>query len=214
MDSDQLFNHAVAFTKAHARRSVEEPCHFQAWVKGHYTIDKVARDDANLATWQVEHTAMLQAEIARLQADGWKCSIERYLRVTGQTAILGGKPDVVAQKTDRRSVVIDCKSGQERDSDVAQVLIYMVALPLAWNSPTMIFDGEVVYRTHRVPVPAKQVEPFRPRLFALLKQLARADVRPEPVPSAANCRFCDVTKADCHARTDATEQVDVMTSEF
>lgn len=44
--------------------------------------------------------------------------------------------------------VYDVKTGAQRDSDVAQVMIYMYALPLAANSlwKGMSLDGRVVYK--------------------------------------------------------------------
>jgi hypothetical protein len=192
----------------------EQPCQFETWMKAHYEIEKRPRSDAgSLAKWKADHTEQLQAEIVRLKAAGWRCTIEKYFRVTGQTAILAGKPDVIVQAPNKRPKIVDVKSGRERDSDTMQVLIYMVTIPMAWQAPTMIFDGEVVYPTYRIHVEPAEAEAIRPKLFALVKQLA-GTTRPDPTPSEVNCRFCDVNETDCPQRYVATETVDILTSEF
>lgn len=189
----------------------EQPCRLEAWMKGHYRVDKVERDRAGLTQYKIDHTERLRDEAERYKADGWKVDQERYIRVTGQTAILIGKADLVARKAGSRPRIVDCKR-TARDSDVAQVAIYMAVLPLSWHAPGMIFDGEVAYANgERTKVTPPEAEAIKPKLFALLRELG-TDERPEPVPGATNCRWCDLSTADCAARF--TESVDVLTSEF
>ena len=55
----------------------------------------------------------------------------------------------------------DVKTGAQRDSDVAQVMIYMYALPLAADSPWKgrSPDGRVVYRDGtEIYIPATAVD--------------------------------------------------------
>ncbi len=195
----------------------DQPCLFEPWMKGHYTFDKASRS-SNLAQWKLDHTAQLHAEVERLKGDGWKTTVEKYFRLTGQTAIIVGKPDVIAQAENKRPKIVDVKSGKPRDSDVAQVLIYMVVIPMVWKAPHMIFEGEVVYSggglTHRVKIDAREADAMRARLFPLVRRLAVNEVAPDPAPGESNCRFCDVTKADCPTRFEQTDEVPFLTSEF
>ncbi len=184
----------------------EQPCHLEPWLKGHLNLIKRPREDtSSLVKWKAEHTEMLRAEVQRLKAEGWSCGVERWFRINGQTAILSGKPDIIAQKTGVRPKIVDLKSGQPRETDVAQVLLYILALPIAWESPAMQFDGEVVYPTHRVMVPCADAQLVKGRLFGLLRDLAKAE-RPAASPSEAACRFCEATEADCPDRWSAKDQ--------
>ncbi len=191
----------------------ENACMLQPWLLSHFQIDKRPRPDSGaLAKWKSDHTQQLQAERDRLQAEGWKLRVEQFFRLTGQSAILSGKPDLIAQQDGKRPKILDIKSGQPRDSDVSQVAIYCIAMPLAWSSPSMIFEGEVVYPTHRILVTAADVENIRPSIFALLRKLA-SDQRPSASPSESACRFCDVDVLDCPERWQDTTPP-VLVSEF
>ena len=190
----------------------DQPCLLQPWLNGHFVLDKPPRT-GNFAKWKTDHTAQLQAEVDRLRRSGWTCKVEQFFRLTGQAAILGGKPDIIAQAEGQRPRIVDIKSGTPHDSDTAQVCIYQLAIPLAWKSPTMQFAGEVIYPDHRVPLTPTVAEQFREKLFALLRRLA-GDVRPEATPSEGACRFCDVPDSECEARWKEGTSVEALTAEF
>src|ERR1700680_2269404 len=89
----------------------DQPCHLSIWAKGHLKLESGPRS-SSFSVWKTSHTTMLTAILADLKAEGWKTTVERYLRVTGQTAILAGKPDVIAQgKEGCRPKIVDAKSG-------------------------------------------------------------------------------------------------------
>lgn len=190
----------------------EQPCRLEAWLKGHLNIEKRQSD---FTAYKIRHTELLTAEVERLKAEGWKVTVERFLRIKGATAILTGKPDIIAQKPNWRPKVVDVKGGAPKESDVAQVQIYMVAVPMAWNAPGMIFDGQVVYASPTLPVLVKaaSIPTFKPKLFSLLRELAVYPNRPDASPSESNCRFCDVTEADCPSRWNEAD-AEVLTSEW
>lgn len=181
--------------------SGDQPCLLAPWMSGHFELQKRPRDNAaDLATWKTNHTAQLNTEADRLKAEGWKCQIERYFKVTGSTAIVSGKADIVAQKPDCRPLIVDTKSGQPRDTDIVQVAMEIVLIPLAWNAP-MIFEGLVVYPTHSVKVTQQHALDLKPKLFAMLKYLGMTN-RPDARPGVSQCKFCDVRKEDCPDRHD------------
>jgi hypothetical protein len=176
-------------------------------------LEKRARDESSLAIWKANHTKLLSETVDKYKADGWKCQVERFFKVTGQTAIISGKADLIVQKPDERPVIIDVKSGSPRDSDVTQVLSEMILIPLAWNSPGMTFAGRVIYPSHTVEaLPASAAE-MKPKLFDLLKRLGLMR-RPDASPSEHSCRFCDCTDADCLDRWKAEDAPVSTTVEF
>jgi hypothetical protein len=191
----------------------DQPCHFEAWVKGHYRIKKSLKDSAQLAQWRTQHTALLDEAVCIYRAEGWRCSVEKYVRLTGQTAVLTGKPDLVAQRANDRPRIIDVKGGEPKEVHVTQVLVYMVALPLAWRSPSMQFAGKVMYTTHEVDLKPSDADAIKPRLFALLKSLG-SENRPAPAPSEQNCKFCDVSEVDCPQRWSEEQEPSVLVSEW
>lgn len=178
----------------------EQPCLFSAWAKGHLKYDARPREDGgDLARWKADHTAQLDAHVAAMKAEGWKVDKERFFKVQGQTAELSGKCDAVLQAKDRRPRIDDIKSGKPRDSDVAQVLIEMIMLPLAWGTPQMVFDGLVIYPTRTITVTPKQADEFKPRLMAMMRRLGES-VEPGKDPSRDACRWCEIPDALCAVR--------------
>lgn len=191
----------------------DQPCQFETWAKAHLDYEKKPMT-SSLAEWKANHTTMLDVVLKQAKDEGWKCTVEKYFRLTGQTAILAGKTDLIKQADGKRPTIVDIKSGTPRESDVAQVEIYMVAIPLAWGAPGMIFDGEVVYASHTVKITPADAETLKPKLFALLRRLA-GDVRPDPVPSEHSCRFCEIPMDVCSVRWMAeTNQPEAITTLF
>jgi hypothetical protein len=97
--------------------------------------------------------------------------------------------------------VEDCKTGTPRHSDHFQVLVYMLSLPHVdgpWKG--LKLEGRIVYSHTVVDVPSSKID-------ADLKELFRKTVLtiggPEParkVPSWGECRYCDISRADCPER--------------
>ena len=187
--------------------SGEQPCELVAWLSGHYKLAKRPRlDDSALAIWKTKHTELLNETVYQMKTEGWRCSVESYFKVTGQTAILSGKSDLICQHLERRALIIDAKSGSPKGADALQVMIEMIMVPLSWGQPNLIFGGRVVYPTHKVDIEPKDAAEMRPKVFAALKQLG-AVVRPDASPSESACKFCDVSDADCSERFKADAAV-------
>lgn len=192
----------------------ENSCRFKPWLKSHFKIDEIP-SSFDFAKWSVEHTALLNQRVQALKAEGWTVKLEAQNKFTlqGNTATIGGKCDIVARRGER-ILVSDAKSGAVRNSNAAQVAIYMLVLPLVWGQPDLQLEGEVVYKTAIIPVPWADVVPMRDRLFTLIRELAVNAPPAEAVPSQQECGFCDVSKVDCPQRFGEGAAVDVMTSEF
>ena len=194
--------------------SGDQPCLLSTWIGGRVKEKRPREDTGSLAIWKTNHTALLGKTVSRFTAEGWKCSVESFFRVTGQAAVISGKADCIAQQADKRPLIVDVKSGEPRESDVIQVAIEMVMVPLAWDSPSMIFDGKVIYKAHEVQVTQTHKADLKPKIIALLKQLGTMP-RPEARPSFSNCRFCDVPDSECQYRFKAeSEPQSVLTEMF
>jgi len=189
--------------------SGDQPCVLSTWMQGYFKLAKGAADQASMSVWRANHSAQLADAVEKFRADGWKCSVERYFRVQGQTAIITGKSDLIIQQTDKRPRICDVKSGSPRDSDLIQVLVEMIAIPMSWESPHMQFDGEVIYADHSVLLKPDDALALRPRLFELLKKLGSIP-RPDASPSESACRFCPVQVADCPDRMGQTPETAVV----
>ena len=104
---------------------------------------------------------------------------------------------------DRDATIIDVKTGREQPWHRVQVMIYQYALPLAIPRYRNVrIGGELIYPTHTVRTPRGALPgQFIEDLGSLIRRLA-ADAQPQRTPSFAECRFCDITDADCPERVE------------
>jgi hypothetical protein len=187
----------------------EKQCEWASWFRSHYVWEKVP-SGLDLAKWTADHAQLLRARKTELEAEGFKVYAEDQNSFTlmGQTGIeVSGKPDIVAIRGSE-AYVEDCKTGTPRHSDHFQVLVYMLALPHVegpWKGRKL--DGRIIYGTVVVDVPASKIDPD-------LKELFRRTVLtiggPEPArkaPSWGECRYCDISQADCPERIDIRTEV-------
>ena len=112
----------------------------------------------------------------------------------------------------RKGLIVDAKTGKPRASDIAQVMLYMYAVPRALSRcQDMTFHGKVVYRDHEVDIPARAVDDdFVERATDLIRRLA-SQTEARRVPSAQECRWCEVQ--DCPERVQAELQ-EAATDDF
>lgn len=177
----------------------ENKCWWAAWYKAHHKYDRTA-DDADRADffkeWTEKHDAITARVAQSFRDAGYVVRVEEEaaFKLQGKAADVAGKPDLVAIK-DGEAEVVDAKSGRRRASDHWQVLIYLFALPLSWlqnvhaRGIVAYADGEEMVR----PLGTRE----RDAIVGAIRRVS-ADEEPEPVPSAHECRHCDV--AACTAR--------------
>ena len=177
--------------------SGDQQCRAHVYNKAHFAAKEI-KSDFDFKTWKADHQDLLSKRVKQLNAQGWKCEVEsqNYFKLTGRTAVLPGKPDIVAKK-DKKILVSDAKTGKPQDAHAIQVCLYMTALPMVWGRPNLYMEGEVCYSDHTVSVSMEMAESIKPKLFALLKDLG-SEVRPEPIPSIGDCKYCQ--SADCPSR--------------
>ena len=187
----------------------ENHCEWASHFRAHHYSNSWAKapSDFNLAKWQMQHTVALSKERTRWTQKGYRVYLEgqNSFVLSGKSAQLAGKPDLIAQKGNT-AIIIDVKTGQPRESDLVQVLVYLYAVPLALRRQYegVSFSGQVVYGSHVVKVPVAQVdEAFKSNMAALIQRLAAAEPPPR-VPSAGECGWCPITLADCVERIEGT----------
>ena len=167
----------------------------------------------------LNHTALLNRRRANWEVGGYNVEVEgqNSFQLRGRSATMSGKPDLIAQREDgSEAVIIDAKTGHESASHVVQVMIYLYAIPRALERyRTLKLREQATYLDHTVRIPAEAVDDqFIQNLGALIRKLA-ADKPPARVPSRPECRFCDISAADCPDRVDeGSEPEGRTTSDF
>jgi len=193
--------------------SGENQCVYAPWFKSHYRYTKVADASFDRDAWTADHTALLRQRAIELEAEGWHVRLENEntFRLKGSTAIVTGKPDIVAIRGDVVRVV-DAKTGQQRGRDWWQVLIYEFAIPKCFEDLARHrFEGEVCYRSGPVAVRSHELTAERIDAIVAAVKAVAATVAPTPVPSAAECGRCDL--ADCTARV-STPVAEALVGDF
>ena len=193
----------------------ENSCEWAIWFKAHYAQWTRQRSDFDQTEWLMRHTALLNQQRQEWLDRGRNVQVEgqNAFRLRGRTATLAGRPDLVVLD-DHDATIIDVKTGQERPWHRVQIMIYQYALPLALPQCRNVrIGGEVIYPTHTVRVPRGALPgQFIDELASLVRRLA-SDTPPQVVPSHAECRFCDITAADCPERVDVDSTVEAATTD-
>ena len=197
----------------------EASCEWAGWFQSQHdskTWMKV-KADYDSTKWQMDHTALLNRTRDRLDDEGYTVSVEgqNSFHLRGKCATLGGKPDLIAVR-DAEVLVVDAKSGQPRDSHLAQVILYMYAVKRARPDfdPRMTFRGLVAYPDHDVLVPETAVdEYFISRLSELIKRLASRNPAVK-VPSHKECQWCPISSDDCPQRVEGSLVGAAQTEDF
>jgi len=180
-------------------------CHWSAWFKAHYTDYVKAPSDFQPATWAVEHNKyldMLCKECGQRSLTYFK-ETQNQFRVKRRDMTISGKPDLVVVEPDQKYTVYDMKTGQPKNSDVIQVMLYMTVLPYSMSSihKGKTYNGCVAYRdTDKTAIPYTAVDDkFKAQITHFLDILAAPEPPPK-TPSWEECQYCEITAADCPER--------------
>ena len=195
----------------------ENSCEWAIWFKAHYVDWTRQPSDFDQAQWLLDHTALVNERITNWTVGGYDVNVEARNRfeLRGKAATLAGRPDIIAHRDDD-GVIVDAKTGHESPSHAAQVMIYLYAVPRALQRyRNAKLRGQVTYCDHTVRVPVEAVdEKFIQNLGVLIRRLS-AEAPARRVPSSQECRFCDITAADCPQRVDeASERESGATADF
>ena len=196
--------------------AADRHCEWAAWFRAHYQGFEKAPDEFDLAAWKATHGEMVRARAAELRGEGYDVFVEGQNKFTlkGSAATLGGVPDIVAVR-DGQGLVVDCKSGQRRDADAFQVLTYMFVLPHTHEACRGVrLAGEVRYRDGALPIPPEKLTDELKALITRTIERVGGDEPLPRVPSVGECRFCDITAADCPERIDQALRVEVVETDL
>ena len=198
--------------------SGESSCEWASWFKTQHEGDSWARmpSDFDQAGWMMNHTSLLNQQRQRWEQQGYTVLTEEQnsFNLRGSSAVLAGKPDLVARRRDE-VIVIDAKTGRRSPAHTTQVVIYMYALPRALERYRgLSIAGQVAYPDRVVDVPADAVDgKFVENLGGLMRRLA-SEMPTRRVPSPGECRYCEITPADCPERRSASPPEEGTTDDF
>ena len=192
----------------------DRSCEWAVWFKAHYQDFDRQPSDFDATDWQIRHTALLNEQRELWLRRGYEVSVEQQnsFRLRGETAVLAGRADLIA-RDGKRIDIIDVKTGQPQGWHRAQMMIYMYAV---WHDLDLSrgthLAGEIVYPDKSVKVPPGAVHRgFVNDLGALIRRLA-SDEPARKIPSAQECRFCEISALECPERVD-DEPVRAMTTD-
>ena len=191
-------------------------CEWAGWFKAHHENWAKPPSDFDSSAWMLEHTALVNQERESRERLGYTVTTENQnlFRLRGSSATIAGKPDLIAERN-HEVVIIDVKTGRVSPAHRAQVMIYQYAVPKVLEQfRGRRVSGHVRYPASHVAAPASAVNrEFVGNLGALIRRLA-AETPARRVPSAAECRFCDITAADCPARIEVACVAEGDTEDF
>ncbi len=183
----------------------EKQCEWASWFRAHYIWGKLP-SGLDVAKWTANHAQLLRARRTALEAEGFTVYTEDQNSFTlqGKTGIeVSGKPDIVAIR-DKEAYVEDCKTGSPRHSDHFQVLVYMLSLPYVkgpWKG--LKLNGRIVYSDTVVDVPSSKIDTDLKGLFRQTVLAIGGKEHAPRIPSWGECRYCDISKADCPQRIES-----------
>ena len=194
----------------------EAHCEWSAWFRANYQDWERPPSDFDSARWMMDHTGLVNQARESREKLGYTVYTENQnsFRLRGKFATLAGKPDLIAVKGND-AVIIDAKTGKPSPHHAVQVLTYMYAVPRATPEyRDTEFRGHIIYPDGNVQIPVSGLDQqFVDRMSALIRRLA--DETPaRRVPSAQECRWCDITAAECPERVEEGVRKEGVTRDF
>jgi hypothetical protein len=183
----------------------EMQCAWSVWFRTYFRYEKL-NTNFDSAKWSASHRTLVNERVNMLEAEGYTVYVEGENRfeVLGREYLVkvAGKPDIIALK-DGHAWVEDCKTGQRKNSDLYQMLIYLLLLPVSLAPcQGLSLQGRLIYRDEVVEIRATQVnQDFRAQFRAAIAILS-STTPPRKVPSFQECRFCDISAQYCLERVD------------
>ena len=199
--------------------SGESSCEWASWFKAQHEGLELEPDALRLRPGRLADEPHLSAEPAAPEAGKQKgytvlTEGQNSFNLRGSSAVLAGKPDLVARRGSQVTV-IDAKTGRPSPAHATQVLLYMYALPRALERYRgLSIAGQVAYPDHVVDIPSEAVDGrFVENLGGLMRRLA-SEMPARRVPSTGECRFCEITPADCPERAEDGSPEEGVTGDF
>jgi hypothetical protein len=166
----------------------------------------------------VEHNQYLAELINERKALGeviYKEDQNRFRVRRTSGLVIAGKPDLIAyNKATEQYTVYDAKTGNQKQSDIIQVMLYCYCLPYA--SPIYKgkkLDGCVVYKTDRVEVPSEMIDDAFTKKAVYFLNIIESSDAPDRCPSSVECEYCDISSDDCPEKMSSSEAGDLKPPE-
>jgi CRISPR/Cas system-associated exonuclease Cas4 (RecB family) len=188
----------------------ETNCQWASWFKSHYSGYDKAPTDFQLSVWQAEHNKCLSQLVEERTALNESIMKERQNRFKVRRPsglVIAGEPDLITISPEGQYKVFDIKTGIPRHSDIIQVMLYMLLLPYA--SALYIgkqLSGCVVYNDHRTEIPYSAIDENFQKTVTYFLDIVQSPEPPPHTPNPEECRFCEITSADCPHRQEGTGQ--------
>lgn len=176
--------------------SGDTTCHWQGWFRTKNKLTEKQPSDFDLIGWTIEHTRMLTELKEKLIKENHKPIIEEFVKyeIPNSDAVICGKPDCVVETKDN-IVIYDCKTGNEKDSDKVQVMLYMYILSKGEFGGKQI-KGIIIYKDNKIEISLP--ENFEENFNFFVDRLISEE---SPVKNPGDdCKFCDITGNDCLER--------------
>lgn len=181
-----------------------DQCLWSGWFKAHFQYAKFEQQSEQLAEWNRDHIALMRRVRAELEENGWTCAVEdeNQFKVDFPAAVVAGKPDLIGTMPGQL-LVVDGKTGREREADWWQVVIYMRALQL--TRPRLVegrtLEGIVYYkRGNTRTIPLREITDARRQDLVEMVKVIAGDTEPPRAPSRHECERCNIGYADCPKR--------------
>jgi len=190
-------------------------CMWRPWFQSHFKYTKFQEQALDLVKWNRDHNRMMAARVRALEEDGWTCYTEdqNSFKLEGRSAILAGKPDIVAVKGDQ-VLVVDGKTGRQKDSDIWQVFLYLYALPKSRPDLKGALSAEVQYREETFTVTPVELDEKRMGDIVKFIKVISGSEAPKRTPSREECKRCDIGYGDCPQRIGEREEAHTLVNEF
>ncbi|MCY7275196.1 MAG: CRISPR-associated protein Cas4 [Phormidesmis sp. CAN_BIN44] len=190
----------------------EIQCHWAIWFRTHYKYEKLI-SSFDSAKWNANHQALLRSRVYDLEAEGYTVYLEgeNWFEITGKSfpVKVSGKPDIVEIGSDG-GFVEDCKTGRRKNSDLYQVLIYLLLLPASQSKCRgLCLAGRLVYPTEVIEIEVDQVDEVFKEQFRSAIALLSSATPSRKVPSYQECRYCDISSQYCSERVDVKQDQDL-----
>ena len=174
-------------------------CEWAIWTKVHHP-DRVPPQSSPHQDADPEHAALLDQQKVNWAGRDYEVSTDNAFLLRGRHAILAGEPELIVSR-DEHTLIVSVPTGPPLRSHGTLVRIYMYALRRAHGPHHgKVLPGELVYPDRTQHVPQGGVDQGLIRDLGDLISRVTADEPAVRVPSAHECRSCDITAADCPVR--------------
>jgi hypothetical protein len=164
----------------------------------------------------MNHTALLNRIQGGLEEEGKAVFTEGQNKfvLKGTSAALGGQPDLITT-TETTGTIYDAKTGKPSPAHHIQLMIYMYAIPKALKQYAGVeFQGKIVYQDHEVVIPSSAInDAFIDNLGSLIRRVSSLSPA-RKVPSATECKYCNLTANTCSERVVSDQVESGTTSDF